>query len=113
MKISRCSIGEISHIPEDDLFVGEVVFQFSSDGRIPPMRQLSSQDMLLVIKVKGDKSWPFDRVQTEFIKEAQSLISEAGRHLDGATVGSLNDYNLASAKEERDRMVFSLLSAKP
>jgi hypothetical protein len=110
--IRSCKIGEISHISEDDLYVGEVVFQFSDDGR-DSLRQMSSHEMLLVIRIKGDKTWPFDRVQSEFLKEAQALILEAGGHLDGATIDSLNDYNFASSKEDRDRMVFSLLSAKP
>jgi hypothetical protein len=111
--IRRCTIGEISHIPEDDLFVGEVVFQFSSDGRVPRMRQTSSQEMLLVVRVKGDKTWPFNRVQSEFLKQAQALILEAGDHLNGATMDRLNDHNLACTNEDRDSMVFSLLSAKP
>jgi hypothetical protein len=111
--IKSCTIGEISHITEDDLFVGEVVVQFSSDGRAAPMRQMSGHEMLLVVRMKGDKTWPFDRIQSKFLKQAQALISEAADHLDGATIDSLNDHNLASAKEDGASMVFSLLSAKP
>lgn len=74
MTVRNCIIGEITHLVEDDLFVGEVVFQFS-DGRVPLMRQMSTHEMPIVIRIKGDKTWPFDRVQSEFLKKAETLIS--------------------------------------
>ncbi|CAN7477334.1 hypothetical protein LJR231_003270 [Phyllobacterium sp. LjRoot231] len=113
MTIRNCTIGEITHIVDDDLFVGEVIFQFSGDGHVSPTGQTSSHEMLIVIRIKGDKTWPFDRVQSEFLKEAQTLILQAGGHLDGATIESLNDYNIASAKGLHDSMVSSLLSTMP
>ena len=113
MTIKSCTIGEISHIAEDDLFVGEVVVQFSSKGRAAPMPQMSGPEMLLVVRMKGDKTWPYERVQSELLKEAQALLLEARDHLDGATIDWLNDRNLASARADHDSMVFSVLSAKP
>lgn len=113
MKIISCTIGEISCLNDDDLFVGEVAFRFSSDERMSTMRQASSHDMLLLLKIRGDRTWAFERIQFEFLKQAQVLVSQARQHLDGATLDSLNAYNEASFTEGRHRMVSSLVQVKP
>ena len=113
MKIISCTIGEISHLSEEDLFVGEVVFVSRVMNGFRRYGKHPATTWLLILKIKGDKSWCFQPIQSEFLKETHVLGSHARRHLGGATLDLLNEYTETSFREDRHRMVSSLMSVKP
>jgi len=103
----NCTIGEISYLYEDGLFVGEVVVHFSDKRTAAAGPQVSSHDMLLVLRINGDPDWSFGRIQEAFLKKAQALILEAGRHLDGATIQSLCENSATALRDTKHRLALS------
>jgi hypothetical protein len=92
LRIDYCGIGEISYVSEDGIYVGEVLFQFK-DEHLPNLHQISAHSLKILVKVRGEKAWNFERVQESLLGEARHLMSMAGAHVADATVKRLEELN--------------------
>lgn len=98
MKITYCGIGNISFIAEEGTYVAQVMFQIRDD-RLTGMQHIAGHELEMKIRVPGDSTWPFERVQEAIRVEASTLLDLARSHLQNATIKSLLEYNRTSDEE--------------
>jgi hypothetical protein len=98
VKVIFCGIRDLSFIAADSIFFGRVQFQLSDDA-LPEHQMAIGHDVDLNIRLKGDASWPFERVEQEFLAKAIDALGLVSKHLDGATVQSIEQHNRAMEAE--------------
>ncbi|WP_441227895.1 hypothetical protein AB7813_03700 [Tardiphaga sp. 20_F10_N6_6] len=99
MKVSYCGIGRVSFIADDGIYVGEAHFQIG-DESLPASVLTKWHDLKIELRIEGERTWTFEKVQAELIAKAKPLLSLGSAHLDGATVASLSQYNAQADAEE-------------